>query len=232
MLAEFIGTLFLVIAAIASTILVYDVLGGSLALSVFMNAVAVGFVLFALIEMLAPVSGAHFNPAVTLSMLAARKMNGREATCYMLSQLAGASIGLLATHLMFFDTRPVLIVVSESVKTPGLFFAEFLGTFLLVAVIFGCIRGKSKFTALSVGGVVGGMLITTSSTMYANPAVTFARMFTYAICGIAPSSALFFIAAEITGALLAAYAFVHLYPEKSADERATRIAEIPSGAEK
>ncbi|MBM4237726.1 MAG: hypothetical protein FJ151_04495 [Euryarchaeota archaeon] len=197
-----------------------------------MNAFAVAFVLFALIETLGPISGAHLNPAVTLSMLATRQMDRRTAAYYVISQFAGAFVGLLATHLMFYDTRSVLVVISENAKTPGLFFGELLGTFLLVSVILGCIRGRSRFTALSIGAVVGGMLITTSSTMYANPAVTFARMFTYAICGIAPSSALFFVAAEVTGALLATSVFAHLYPGKSVDRSATVIAEMPSWADK
>lgn len=116
---------------------------------------------------------------------------------------------------MFYDTVPILLVISENVKAPGLYFAEFVGTFILMGVIYGCVRSRSRSTGLSVGAVVGGMLITTSSTMYANPTVTFSRMFTYAICGIAPASVLVFVAAEIVGALVAAKVFGELYSKES-----------------
>lgn len=211
-LAEFIGSMFLIIAAISSAILPFNVLGAGLALSVFMNAIAVALVLFALIEALGPISGGHFNPAVTLAFLLTREIDRKRAGWYVSVQLAGAFIGVIATHMMFFDIRPELLVVSGIVKTPASYFAEFLGTFILVGVIFGCLRGKSKFMGLSIGGVVGGMLITTSSTMYANPAVTFARIFTYAICGISPLSAPFFVLAEILGAVVAVKALGYLLP--------------------
>lgn len=121
---------------------------------------------------------------------------------------------MLATHLMFYDSNPTLLTISNNVKTPGLYFAEFIGSFIMIGVIYGCIRGSSKHTSLSVSYIVGGMLITTSSTMYANPAVTLDRMFTYAICGIAPSSTLMFIIMELLGAICAALVFRVIFPEK------------------
>lgn len=216
-LAEFIGSMFLVIAAISSTILAIDVLEASFALAILMNAIAVALVLFALIETLYPISGAHFNPAVTLAFLFSRDIKAKRAAAYIAAQFAGGFIGVIAAHLMFYDITPVLLVISENVKAPGLYFAEVLGTFLLLGVIYGCVRGGSKYISLSVGGVVGGMLITTSSTMYANPVVTFARMFTYAICGIAPLSVLFFVISEIIGAILAVWVFKRLYARNSID---------------
>lgn len=213
-LAEFIGSMFLVVAAIASAILPFNVLDAGLALSILMNAIAVALVLFALIETLSPISGAHFNPAVTLAFLLTHDIDKKKAAAYIPAQFAGGFIGVIATHLMFFDIRPDLLVVSGNFKTPALYFAEFLGTFILLGVIYGCVRGRSKHTSLSIGAVVGGMLITTSSTMYANPVVTFARMFTYAICGIAPQSALFFISAEVLGSVVAARTFGYLFPTR------------------
>jgi glycerol uptake facilitator-like aquaporin len=214
MIAEFVGSMFLVIAAIAPGILGMNVLGGGMALSVFMNAIAVGFVLFALIETFAPLSGAHFNPAVTIALLFTKETTPKRAASYISAQLAGGFAGLIFTHLMFYDTVPTILTISENSKTPGLYFAEFLGTFLLLAVIYGCVRGHSKQTSMSVGFVVGGMLITTASTMYANPMVTFVRIFTYSISGITPWSAIFFIVAEILGAITAAYVMTRLYPTK------------------
>lgn len=218
LLAEFIGSMFLIIAAIGSTILAYDVFGADLALSVLMNAIAVAFVLFALIESFGSISGSHFNPAVTLAMYITGQMKRRRAAYYVLVQFAGGLIGLISTHLMFYDTVPTLITISENAKSSGLYFAEFLGTFILVGVIIGCVRGGSKHTGLSVAYVVGGMLVTTASTMYANPVVTVCRVFTYAICGITPLDALFFIVAEVVGALIAAFVFGHIYPMKLKDK--------------
>lgn len=105
--AEFIGSFFLIIAAIASTILPVDVLKPDVALSVFMNAIAVAFVLFAVIEMLGPISGGHFNPAVTMSFLLS-KITKKKATCYIGVQIARGFIGVMATHLMFYDTMSCL----------------------------------------------------------------------------------------------------------------------------
>jgi glycerol uptake facilitator-like aquaporin len=173
-----------------------------------------------LIEALSSVSGAHFNPVVTFALLLTHDIDGRRMASYIPAQFAGGFVGVIATHLMFYDTIPTLLVISENVKTPGLWFAEFLGTFILLGVILGCLRARSMHLSLSVGAVVGGMLITTSSTMYANPVVTFARMFTYAICGIAPQSALFFVAAEIIASVVAAKTFAHLYPKKLGGELA------------
>jgi glycerol uptake facilitator-like aquaporin len=215
--AEFIGSFFLIIAAIASTILPVDILKSDAALAVFMNAIAVAFVLIALIEMFGSISGGHLNPAVTMSFLLSKEITKKKAACYIGAQIAGGFIGVMATHAMFYDITPTLLVVSENTKTPGMYFAEFIGTFLLVAVILGCIKRGSKFAGLSVGAVVGGMLMSTSSTMYANPAVTLARVFTYAICGIAPTSAIFFIVAEFVGALMATMTFSYLYPRKLGD---------------
>ena len=173
----------------------------------FINAIAVAFSLFALIETFGSVSGSHFNPAMTLALCLTKDIGKRKAAYYVGAQFAGGFVGLLATHLMFYDTNQILITISANAKMPGLYFAEFVGSFILVGVIYGCIRGSSKHTSLSVSYIVGGMLITTSSTMYANPAVTLNRMFTYAICGIEPSSTLIFIIMEISGAVAVAAAF-------------------------
>ena len=225
LLAEFLGTMFLVTVAIASTILPFNLDGSTVALAVFINAIAVAFVLFALIETFGSISGAHFNPAVTLALLAAGDIGRKKATMYIAVQIAGGLVGMLVAHLMFVGTAStfyadtnVLFTISDSVKEPALCFAEFVGTFLLVGVIMGCVRGGSKHTGLSVAMVVGGMLVTTSSTMFANPAVTIARMFTYAICGIAPESAVFFIITEVLGGMTAAVVFGYLYPSKLKDK--------------
>lgn len=221
LLAEFLGSMFLVVVAIASVLLPFNLDGSTVVIAVFINALAVAFVLFALIETLGPVSGAHFNPAVTLAFFAAKEIDKKKAASYIAVQFAGGFLGMLVAHLMFYGTTStfypdtsILVTISSNVKSLPLYFAEFVGTFLLVGVIFGCVRGGSQHTGLSVALVVGGMLVTTSSTMFANPMVTFSRVFTYAICGIAPESALCFIIAEVLGAVSAAAVFGYLYPRK------------------
>jgi glycerol uptake facilitator-like aquaporin len=218
LLAEFIGSMFLVIVAIASTILPYNVLNAGLALTVLINALAVALVLFALIETFASISGAHFNPAVTLALMATKDIRPKVAGYYIAAQFAGGFLGLLTDHLMFYDAVQQVIVVSDIVKGPGTVFAEFVGTFMLVGVIIGCVRGGSKNTSLGVAFVVGGLLITTSSTMFANPMVTFDRIFTYAVCGIAPGSAVFFIIAELAGAMVGAVTFCYIFPSQVRDK--------------
>lgn len=214
LLAEFMGSLFLVVVAIGSTVLPMTLPGATIALAVFINAVAVAMVLFALIETFGSISGAHFNPAVTLALLSAKQITPKKASYYIIAQLAGGFIGLLVVGFMFYDYDSAIIIISGNAKNFGQVFAEFIGTFILIGVIIGCVRGGSKHTGLSVGFVVGGMLITTASTMYANPMVSFARMFTYAICGIAPYWAVLFVIAEVIGALGAAYAFGIIFPTK------------------
>jgi glycerol uptake facilitator-like aquaporin len=213
-MAEFIGSMFLVVAAIGSTILPMTLPGITVALAVFINAVAVAMILFALIEALGSISGAHFNPAVTLALLSAKQITPKKAGYYIVAQTTGGLIGLLIVGLMFYDYNPTILTISGNVKNYGQVFAEFIGTFILLGVIIGCVRGGSKHTGLSVAFVVGGMLITTASTMYANPMVSLARAFTYAICGIAPEWAILFVIAEVVGALSAAYVFGIMFPTK------------------
>jgi glycerol uptake facilitator-like aquaporin len=214
LMAEFLGSLFLVVVAIGSTILPMTLSGITMALAVFINAVAVAMVLFALIETLGSISGAHFNPAVTLALLSSKQISPRKAGYYIIAQIAGGLIGLIVVGLMFFDYNSTILTVSENSKNYGQVFAEFIGTFILIGVIIGCVRGRSRHTSLSVAFVVGGMLITTASSMYANPMISLARMFTYAFCGIAPDWAALFVIAEIIGALSATYLFGIMFPAK------------------
>ena len=217
LIAEFLGTMFLVVVAIASTILPFKLGAGPehIFLVVLMNGIAVAMVLFALIETFGSISGAHFNPAVTLALLINKEISQKKAGLYIMVQFLGAFVGLLVVQIMFWDYRPELIVISTNTVTGAQFFSEFLCTFILVGVIFGCVKGGSKHTGLAVAFVVGGMLITSVSTMFANPAVTFARVFTYAICGIAPLSGLFYIIAQLIGAAVAVVVFGKLlFPTK------------------
>ena len=204
--AEYLGSLILVFTAISPTILCYQVLGGSVAMAVLMDGIAVGLVLFVLIEILGPVSQCHINPAVTLSMIVSKKMDARAGIFYIIVQFLGGLTGTIVSHLMFIHEKfYTLLTVSDVVRTGGTYFAEFVGTFMLVLIIHGCIYTKSNRAGMIIGFFVGGFLITTSSTMFANPQVTIARMFTFAIAGIRPSDAIVFCVVEILGALAATF---------------------------
>jgi glycerol uptake facilitator-like aquaporin len=222
LVAEFIGTMGLIFAAIGSIILPQMWWGSANAyVFVFINAVSVGFVLFALIEALGPLSGAHFNPAVTLAMLVTKQISPKKAACYIVSQLAGAFVGVLLLNFMFYDPslgmdKFLYISTNDSRQTVYVLVSELICAFMLVAIIFGCVRGGSNKTSLAVGLFVGGMIVCTSATMFANPAVDFARIFTNAACGIAPVNSILFMAMDVIGAILAALVFSWLYPAKLA----------------
>ena len=200
--AEFFGSLILVFTAISPIILGYNVLDTGIGLAVLMDAVAVGFVLFVLIETLGPISGCHLNPAVTLAMVVAKQIDSHTATRYVVVQIVGGLLGTLASHAMFIGHDFFQwIAISEVARGGGAFFAEFVGTFTLIVVIFGTIRNQSTQAGLIIGLLVGGFLITTSSTMFANPQVTLARIFTWAMAGVRPLDALIFIVVQIVAAL-------------------------------
>lgn len=214
LLSEFIGSHFLTMTAISATILAHDVLGAGMALTVLTDALAVGFVLFALIETLGPICQAHFNPAVTLSFIITKNIAPRDGALYMAAQFLGGLAGLLSSHLMFYHHTPALFTVSAIARNGGDLYGEFLGTFLLVLVIYGCIKRQSTLTGLAVGMVVAGLLIATSSTMFANPQVTLARMFTYAVAGISPLDGFAFMACQVAGALVATATAIALFGRK------------------
>jgi len=211
--AEFLGSLLLVFVAISPTILGYNVLGASIAIAVLMDAIAVGFVLFVLIEIFEPVSFCHINPAVTIAMMASKNIDARMGFLYIIVQIIGGICGTFVSHAMFIGNDFFQwAIISDVTRNGGTYFAEFVGTFTLVLVIFGCMYKKSTRAGLIIGLLVGGFLITTSSTMFANPQVTIARIFTWAIAGIRPLDALVFVIVEIIAALAAVGVAAFLFP--------------------
>ncbi len=212
--AEFFGSLILVFTAISPIILGYNALETGIGLAVVMNALAVGFVLFVLIETLGPISGCHINPAVTVAMLHAHKIDKRSAIAYIVVQVIGGLLGTLASHAMFIGADYFQwVAISEVSRSGGAFFAEFVGTFTLIVVIFGTIHNKSKQAGLIIGLLVGGFLITTSSTMFANPQVALARVFTWSMAGIRPFDALIFIVVQFVAALAATRFSMYLFED-------------------
>jgi len=206
-LCEFLGSMLLVIASISPVILFYQILKTDIALTVLADAIAVGFILFASIEVFSPVCTGFFNPAVTIALAIDGKLTWKQAGIYSVNQVLGGLTGLLISQLMFFDKIPKLFAVSNIARSGGDFVAEILGSFVLVLAIFSLVEQKSNKTSFVVGFLVGGMVLATSSTMFANPQVTIARMFTPSAAGIAPLDGLIFIAMQTIGAVLAILAW-------------------------
>jgi glycerol uptake facilitator-like aquaporin len=216
LVAEFFGSFILVLAAISPVILGFDVLEAGIGVAVLMDAIAVGFVLFVLIETLGPISGCHLNPAVTLAMWVDGNIPAKKAMGYAAVQFAGGLLGMLASHAMFIGHDFFQwAAVSEVTRNGGAFFAEFVGTFVLIVVIFGTIYNKSNQAGLVIGLLVGGFLISTSSTMFANPQVSLARIFTWSMAGIRPLDAIVFIAVQFVAAVLGAYFSKFLFADES-----------------
>jgi glycerol uptake facilitator-like aquaporin len=194
--------MFLMIAVLAPPILVMDVLHGDLALAVVTDALAVAMVLAALIEFLGPISGGDFNPAVTLAKMLRKDLGRGQATWYVVVQTIGALAGVLCTNLMFYGTEHVFWTVSTIERSTGAYIAELLGTFILVLAVLAISR-RSASRAWMIGPLVGGLLLSTSSTMFANPALSLGRMFTYSAAGVRPIDGAIFIVMEITAAVVA-----------------------------
>ena len=198
-IAECLGTAFLLAAVVGSGIMAAKLAGGNGALALLCNTLPTGAILTVLILALGPVSGAHFNPAVTLAFLFRREVTWGAASLYVASQVLGGIVGVLAAHAMF--DLP-LWQVSQTVRTgPGQWFAEFVATFGLVFTIFCCLRVARDAIPFAVGLYITSAYWFTASTSFANPAVTIARSVTDTFAGIAPAGILAFIAAQIIGGL-------------------------------
>ena len=202
LIAEFIGSMFLVMAAVSSMIFFVYVLDSSKSVAILANSIAVAFVLCALIEMFGFVSGAHFNPVVTLVMALENKVDAKKAVLFVVVQILGGVSGVALTHLMFWNEVGAVFSVSDNVRS-YVYVGEVIGTFILVLAILMLVKRKSSHIPLMVGFLVGGQLMATSSTMFANPQVTIARMLTNSASGIRPIDGLIFIAMQLIGALLA-----------------------------
>jgi len=197
--AEALGTAFLLAAVIGSGIMAAKLSGGNAALALLCNTLPTGAILAVLILALGPVSGAHFNPAVTLAFVCRGDLTWRTASLYVASQVLGGIVGALAAHAMF--SLP-LLQVSQTVRSgPGLWFAEFVATFGLVLTIFTCLRAAREAIPYAVGLYITSAYWFTASTSFANPAVTIARSLSDTFAGIAPAGAPMFIVAQIVGAL-------------------------------
>jgi glycerol uptake facilitator-like aquaporin len=208
--AEFLGTAFLVTAVVGSGIIAERLSGGNVALALLANAIATGAALVALILAFVSISGAHFNPVVSFADALERGLSYGEASAYSVAQVCGGVVGTLVAHLMFGLS---LISLSHHARSGAAqVFSEFVATFGLLCVIWGCSRSRSSAAAYAVGAYIAGAYWFTSSTSFANPAVTIARTLTDTFAGIRPADAPYFILAQIAGAGAATMLFRWLVP--------------------
>ncbi|MEZ5934483.1 MAG: MIP/aquaporin family protein [Alphaproteobacteria bacterium] len=214
--AEAIGTGFLLATVVGSGIMGETLAGGNVAIALLGNTIPTGAILVVLILMFGPVSGAHFNPAVTLSFLVQGKITTSDAFAYILVQIAAAILGAWMAHLMF---EHPLFMLSEKVRTGGgQWVAEIVATFGLVATIIACVRHRAEAVPYAVGLYITAAYWFTASTSFANPAVTIARTLTNTFSGIRPADAPLFILCQVIGALLATWCFAWLLGSRRRDE--------------
>ena len=205
LVAEALGTALLLAIVVGSGVMAERLAGGNVAIALLGNTLATGAGLVVLITIFGPLSGAHFNPAVTMVFAFRRELPARTALGYVAAQVCGAVLGVWAAHLMF--ELPVLQVSSKLRAGPAQAFSEFVATFGLLATILATVRFKPDFTAAAVGLYITAAYWFTASTSFANPAVTIARSLSDTFAGIAPSSAPVFIAAQLAGAVAAMAVF-------------------------
>lgn len=214
--AEFIGTAFLLAAVVGSGIMAERLAGGNVAIALLANTLATGAALVALIFAFAPVSGAHFNPAVTLSEAVSGAIGWSDAGLYIIVQIAGAVLGVALANLMF--ELPVIFASTKIRAGGSQWLGEFIATFGLIAVVAACSRRqKPVVIPFAVAAYITAAYWFTSSTSFANPAVTIARSLSDTFAGIRPVDAPAFVVAQLVGALAAVLIFRWLVPLEKHD---------------
>ena len=201
LVAEFLGTAWLIATVVGSGIMAQQLSGGNIALALLANTAATVGALYVLITVFGPISGAHFNPAVSLVMALRRELTSVAALAYGLVQMAGAVAGTWVAHAMF--DLPILQVSTHLRDGPAQWFSEFVASFGLVATILGTSRARPEAVPLAVALYIGSAYWFTASTSFANPAAAVGRALTDSFAGIAPSSVGPYILAELAGALVA-----------------------------
>jgi len=212
--AEALGTALLLAVVVGSGIMGQRLSGGNDALALLGNTLATGAALVVLITVFGPISGAHFNPLVTVLMVARREITPGAAALYVLTQIIGAILGVWIAHAMFAE--PILQVSAKLRDGPAQAFAEAVATFGLIATILGVSRFRPEAVPTAVGLYITAAYWFTASTSFANPAVTLARSLTDSFAGIALSSVPGFLLGQIIGAAIAGLVFAWLLKEKPA----------------
>ena len=215
--AEAVGTGFLVAAVVGSGIAAQRLSPGNVGLQLLENSIATGAALVALILALGSISGAHFNPVVTLADRILGGMSTRDTSVYIVAQVAGACVGTMVANLMF--DLPAIEVSTHARSSSGLWLGEFVASFGLLMVILGVVRaGRAQTAAFAVGAYITAAYWFTSSTSFANPAVTIARTLTDTFAGIAPADVPAFVVLQIVGGLAAVALFRFWRPRLDASD--------------
>jgi glycerol uptake facilitator-like aquaporin len=215
LVGELLGTALLLAVVIGSGIMGERLAAGNTAIALMGNTLATGAALVVLITIFGPLSGAHFNPAVTLAFAWRREFAWTLAAAYVAVQLAGAVAGVWLAHMMFAE--PVLQISAKLRDGPAQGLSEFVATFGLLGTIFGCLRFRPAFAPAAVGLYITSAYWFTASTSFANPAVTVARALSDTFAGIAPASAPLFILGQLAAIAVAVPLFGWLFePERSA----------------
>lgn len=208
--AECLGTALLLATVVGSGIMGEKLAGGNVAIALLANTIATGAGLVALILTFGPISGAHFNPAVTLAEASQGGLAWREVPAYIVAQVAGAFVGVAVAHVMF--AKPVLFASAHDRSGFAQMVSEFVATFGLLSVIWGCARRRPSAVPFAVGAYITAAYWFTSSTSFANPAVTLARAASDTFAGIRPVDVPGFIVAQLLGAAAATATFRWLVP--------------------
>ena len=208
--AEFLGTGFLVAAVVGSGIMGERLANGSVALALLANTIATGAALVALILTFGPISGAHLNPAVTIADAMEDGIRWSDTPAYICAQIIGGIGGAMTAHLMF--GLPLVSLSQHGRSGPAQVFSEFVATFGLLSVIWGCSRSRSTAIPFAVGAYIAAAYWFTASTSFANPAVTIARCISDTFAGIRPVDAPWFVMAQFLGAFAATLLFRWLVP--------------------
>jgi len=215
--AEFLGTAFLVATVVGSGIMGERLAGGNVAIALLANTIATGAALVTLILTFGPISGGHFNPAVSIADAIEKTMSWTVAAYYIPAQCFGAVIGAAVAHIMF--GLPTISISHRVRNGPAQIFSEFVATFGLLSVIWGCSRLRSEMTAFAVGAYITAAYWFTASTSFANPAVTIGRCLSDTFAGIRPIDVPLFVIAQLLGAIAATFLFRWLAPSLRASAK-------------
>ena len=209
--AEWLGTLFLLATVVGSGIMAERLAGGNVAIALLGNTIPTGAILVVLILVFGPISGAHFNPAVTLAFYIRKEISAREGMLFVAAQIAGGIIGVFIAHLMF--ENPLIDPSTHARTGVSQWISEFVATFGLLATILGLVKSRPDAIPYAVGLYITAAYWFTSSTSFANPAVTIARGFSNTFAGIDPSHVAAFIVVQLIAAVTATFTFKWLLDE-------------------
>lgn len=211
-LSEFTGTTMLLATVIGSGIMGETLANGNVAIALLGNTIATGAILYVLITIFGSISGAHFNPAVTIAMLVAKKISNKDALIYIFLQTLGAVAGVMIAHGMF--DQEIIQISSKLRQGVSQGFSELIATFGLILVIFGGMKVRAEAVPALVGFYITSAYWFTASTSFANPAVTFARSFSNTFAGISPNNIVMFISCQLIGMLIALFIYKKIFSSK------------------